>query len=142
MKRAAGDWIAAACAVLLIVALVELKWYGYAGAQEPIAPGPVPGGAVAGWHALTSLRWLAVAACAYTVLVLVARITLGDRFPAPAIALVTMLLGAVTTVMLLYRVVFSLPGAGAFADQKLGAMLGVICAAGIAYGGYESRHRA
>jgi hypothetical protein len=141
VRQAAGEAIAAACAALLIVCLEALKWYGYGGSSGAIAPGPAPAAAT-GWHVLTTLRWLAVAVCAYTLITLLARIALRDRYPAAGISLVTIAAGSVTTLLLLHRVVISLPGGGSFADQKLGALLGVIAAAGIAYGGFESRHRA
>jgi hypothetical protein len=140
VRRPAGEGIAAACAALLIVCLKALKWYGYAGSSEAIAPGRAGAAAVTGWRALTTLRWLAVAVCAFTLVALLARIALRDRYPAREISVLTIAAGGVTTLLLLYRVVVSLPGAGSFADQKLGALLGVIAAAGIVYGGLEGRH--
>jgi hypothetical protein len=41
-------------------------------------------------------------------------------------------------VLLIYRVLIVLPGPGTVIDQKLGAILGLVCALGIAWGGYES----
>jgi hypothetical protein len=51
-------------------------------------------------------------------------------------------LGSVTSVLLIYRVLIELPGSGDVVDQKLGAFLGLLCAMGIAFGGYESRREA
>ena len=47
-------------------------------------------------------------------------------------------LGVLTSVLLIYRVLIALPGDGRVLDQKLGAVLGLVCALGIAWGGYES----
>jgi hypothetical protein len=47
-------------------------------------------------------------------------------------------LGALTSGVLIYRVLIDLPSANQIVDQKLGAFLGVLCALGIAYGGLEA----
>jgi hypothetical protein len=47
-------------------------------------------------------------------------------------------LGSLTSVLLLYRVLVDLPQATKVIDQKLGAFLGLMCALGIALGGFES----
>jgi hypothetical protein len=49
-------------------------------------------------------------------------------------------LGSVTAGLLVYRVLISLPEASKVIDQKLGAFLGLVCALGIALGGFESVH--
>lgn len=53
-------------------------------------------------------------------------------------------LGALTSALLIYRVLIALPAATEVIDQKLGAILGLLCALGIALGGWESmrEHRA
>ena len=43
-----------------------------------------------------------------------------------------------TALLLIYRVLIALPAADRITDQKLGAVLGVVCALGIALGGRES----
>ena len=47
-------------------------------------------------------------------------------------------LGALTFLLLLYRVLIVLPQPTMVIDQKLGALLGLACAFGIALGGFES----
>ena len=53
-------------------------------------------------------------------------------------------LGSLTSLLLIYRVLIVLPSGAKVIDQKLGACLALICALGIALGGYESiaEHRA
>jgi hypothetical protein len=46
-------------------------------------------------------------------------------------------LGAVTAVALIIRVLIVLPSPDSVVDQKLGAYFGLLCAVGIALGGYE-----
>jgi hypothetical protein len=48
------------------------------------------------------------------------------------------LLGAVTAAFVTYRVLIVLPSPQMVVDQKLGAVLGVLCTLGIAVGGFES----
>jgi hypothetical protein len=47
-------------------------------------------------------------------------------------------LGGATAALVAYRVLISLPQPNAVVDQKLGAVLGVLAALGIAFGGFES----
>jgi hypothetical protein len=50
----------------------------------------------------------------------------------------TAALGGLSTVLLIYRVLINLPGPDEVVDQKLGAILGLLCAVGIALGGSRS----
>jgi hypothetical protein len=47
-------------------------------------------------------------------------------------------LAGVTAALVTYRVLIGLPSPNLVVDQKLGAVLGVLCALGIAVGGFES----
>jgi hypothetical protein len=47
-------------------------------------------------------------------------------------------LGALTAVLLIYRVFIGLPEPTEVLDQKLGAVLGVFASIGIAFGGFDS----
>ena len=51
-----------------------------------------------------------------------------------------MLLGCLTAALLAYRVLIDPPMPTEIVDQKLGAYPGLLCAIGIAVGGYESVH--
>jgi hypothetical protein len=53
-------------------------------------------------------------------------------------SLIVAALGALSSVALIYRVLIVLPDATRVIDQKLGAFLGLLCALGIAWGGYEA----
>jgi hypothetical protein len=119
-----GEMLAGASAVLLVIFLVGGKWYGSGGGN---------GGSVTGWHALTDLRWLLLV----TVLAAVGLVFVQAASRAPAIpvtmSLVVMLLGIVSAVALIYRVLISPP-----AHEEAGAYLGLLSALGIACGGYLS----
>ena len=119
-----GEMLAGASAVLLTIFLVGGKWYGTASANGPTRTG---------WQALTDLRWLmlvTIVAAAGLVFVQVTR-----RAPAVPVtmSLVVMLLGIVTVLALIYRVLISPPP-----HQEAGAYLGLLFAIGIMCGGYFS----
>jgi hypothetical protein len=52
--------------------------------------------------------------------------------------LVVTVMGAVTAALIFYRVLISLPMPSEVIDQKLGALVGLASAIGIAVGGFES----
>ena len=116
--------LAGASAVLLAIFMVGGKWYG-AGAGGA--------GSQTGWQALTDLRWLLLV----TIIAAVGLVFAQAACRAPAIpvtmSLVVMLLGIVSVVALIYRVLIS-----AAPHQETGAYLGLLCAIGIALGGYLS----
>jgi cytochrome bd-type quinol oxidase subunit 2 len=118
-----GEMLAGASAVLLAVFLVAGKWYGDGR----------PGGSLTGWQALTDLRWLMVVTIVAAAGLVFAQAT--RRAPAVPVtmSLVVMLLGIVTVVALIFRVLIS-PSP----HQEVAAYLGLLSAIGITLGGYLS----
>jgi hypothetical protein len=122
-----GEVLAGASAVLLAIFMVGGKWYG---------AGSGNGGSQTGWQALTDLRWLLLVTIVATVGLVFAQAT--RRAPAIPVtmSLAVMLLGIVSVVALIYRVLISAPP-----HEETGAYFGLLCALGIAIGGYFSlRH--
>ncbi|HWE08883.1 MAG TPA: hypothetical protein VG325_05990 [Solirubrobacteraceae bacterium] len=120
-----GELIAATFAVLLLVLLFILPWFGSSG------PGPRHV-QTDGWNGLPVLRWLIVVTG-------LAGLLLGffqETRRAPAlpvvISVIVSALALLTTVVLIVR----LPTSAA--SPQVGAYLGVICAAGMAVGGFFS----
>src|SRR5664279_5670430 len=96
-----GEVIAASAAVILLVDLLAVSWYSVSGDASVSATG---------WVALSVLRWL-------IVLTVVAALALAwfqatRRAPAlpSSLSVVTTVLGALTTLTLVWRVLISLPG--------------------------------
>jgi cytochrome bd-type quinol oxidase subunit 2 len=120
-----GELLAGASAVLLAILMFGVKWYG-AGSGNG-------GGSRTGWEALTDLRWLLLV----TIVAAVALVVVQASHRAPALpvtmSLVVMLLGIVTVLALVYRVLISPPP-----HQEVGAWLGLLSALGITVGGYLS----
>lgn len=116
-----GEALAGAGAVLLLVLLLAVDWYG-SGAH-----------ARTGWEALTTLRWLLSVTILAAFVLVSAQIT--RRAPAvPAtMSLIVTVLGLITVLALIYRVLIS-PAA----HEQAGAYLGLLSALAIAYGGYRS----
>jgi hypothetical protein len=119
-----GELLAGASAVLLAIFLAGGKWYG---------AGSGNGGSQTGWQALTDLRWLLL----ITIVAAVALVIFQATRRAPAIpvtmSLIVMLLGIVTVLALIYRVLIDPPP-----HQEAGAYLGLLSAIGIMVGGYLS----
>ncbi|HUA07076.1 MAG TPA: hypothetical protein VMB27_24430 [Solirubrobacteraceae bacterium] len=119
-----GEWLAGASAVLLAIFLVAGKWYGGAGRT---------GGSETGWQALTDLRWLLLVTIVAAVGLVFAQAT--RRAPALPVtmSLVVLLLGIITVVALVIRVLIDPPP-----HQEAGAYLALLSAIGVALGGYFS----
>jgi hypothetical protein len=133
-----GEWIAAGSAVLLLVLMVFVPWYGVSNASAPKSAALSRSTSYTGWSALTHLRWLMVVTIvAALALAFLQASRRAPAWPAAMSPIVT-LLGLITSLALLYRVVISVPGADDLLEQKAGSFLGLACALGILYGGYAS----
>ena len=132
-----GELISAMSAFVLLVLMFAFAWYGTAGVpgRSVQAAGS---GSETGWEGLHVIRWvvLATAVLALGTAVL-HRTQRGHGTRTDASTAIT-LLGALTSVLLGYRVLIALPSSSTVVDQKLGAVLGLLCALGIAFGGFET----
>jgi hypothetical protein len=117
-----GEWLVGGGAVVLVVSLFVLPWYGSRN----------------GWHGLETLRWLVL----LTVLVALALVWFQATRRAPAIpvsfsAIVTVV-GLLNLIALIYRVLINQPGSDDLASLEAGAYVGLVAAIAIVYGGYLS----
>jgi hypothetical protein len=133
-----GALITAGSALVLLIVMFATKWYGVDEIPGRVATRTQVTHAANAWHALTIVRWLMLA----TIIVAVGSVLLhgsqrshGSKTNTGALVAV---LGTITATVVIYRVLIDLPSAGSVVDQKLGAIIGVIAAVGIAFGGYES----
>jgi hypothetical protein len=133
-----GELIAAGSAVLLLVVMFLLKWYGVGGVVGAFAARAGISASVNGWHALTILRWLML----LTIIAALALAYLQASQPSPALpvsaSVIVTVLGALLTILLIYRVLINEPGPDNLVDPKPGAFIGLLSAVGITYGGYAS----
>lgn len=119
-----GELLAGASAVLLAIFMVGGKWYGANAGKS---------GSQTGWQALTDLRWLLLLTIIAAVALVVVQATRRPPAVPVTMSLVVMLLGIVTVLALIYRVLIDAPP-----HQEAGAYLGLLSAVGIAVGGYLS----
>jgi hypothetical protein len=133
-----GELLSAVSALLLLAAMFATEWYGVAGVPDPSYARPATSTAENGFNGLTDIRWvmlLTIVAAIGSVFLHASQREHGNKTDTRRIVTA---LGALTALLLIYRVLIDLPGNGTVLDQKLGAFLGLLCALGIAWGGYES----
>jgi hypothetical protein len=133
-----GEWIVGGGAVALTAAMFLTPWYGVKGPLGPTAASLGRSTSWDGWHGLTNLRWLVV----ITILVALALVWLQATRRAPALpvtfGVIVMVLGLVTTVALIYRVLIDVPGASSIVERKAGGFVGLVASIAIFSGAYLS----
>jgi hypothetical protein len=133
-----GEVIVGASAVVLLASMFALKWYGLSSVITPTAAklGVVTSGD--GWDSLTELRWLV----ALTVVCALGLVFLQASRRAPALpatmSTIVIVLGIITALALLYRVLINEPGPDDLVEQRAGAYVGLISAIALGYGAYQS----
>lgn len=136
---AGGELIAAGFALALSADMFLTTWYGQAGVTGPFASRSGASRPENAWYALSTLRWLMLATIAVAILAFLVRIPGNPRLVRLDLSPLVVVLGSVTSVLLVYRVLIVLPAPNSVVDQKFGAFIGLLAAIGVAYGGYESR---
>jgi hypothetical protein len=114
------------------------KWYGVAGVPDPSAARPAVSTAENGWNGLVDVRWVMLAAIVVvlgSVAVHASQRAHGTRTDTSRVVLA---FGALSSVLVFYRVLIALPEPSRVIDQKLGAVLGLGCCLGIALGGLQA----
>jgi uncharacterized membrane protein YhaH (DUF805 family) len=136
-RLSTGEKIAAASGVLLFV-FTFFEWF-----KVDLPPGVFADGGVNAWDALDVIPIVLLLAIIAAVAVAVVR--LADALFEPPISMnaVVAVLGGISVLLILYRIV-NPPGEGGVAGTGVdigpsyGIFLGLIAAAGIAYGGYRA----
>ncbi len=133
-----GALVSATSALALLVIMFAMEWYGVAGVPDPSAVRPAVSTAENGWHGLTVTRWVLLATIVASIGAVVLHASQRAHGNKTDTSLIVAALGALSAVLLIYRVLIVLPAPTRVIDQKLGAFLGLLCALGIAWGGYEA----
>jgi hypothetical protein len=133
-----GELTSSASAVLLLVFLFATEWYGVAGVPDPSAARPAISTAESGWTGLSMVRWVVLVTALVAIGSVVLHASQRRHGTKTDTSRLVAGLGALTSLLLIYRVLIELPSGAKVIDQKLGAVLGLVCALGIALGGYES----
>jgi hypothetical protein len=133
-----GALVSATSALALLVIMFATEWYGVAGVPDPSAVRPAVSTAENAWHGLTVTRWVLLATIVASIGAVVLHASQRQHGNKTDTSVVVAALGALSAALLIYRVLIVLPAANRVIDQKLGAFLGLLCALGIAWGGYEA----
>jgi hypothetical protein len=132
-----GELIAAGSALLLLVLMFATEWYSVAGIPGTSAHAQAVTTENA-WTALANVRWLMLLAIVASFGSVAVHVLNASASAVAITRLAVTALGSATALLLTYRVLIGLPAPSDVVDQKLGAVLGVVCAYGIAVGGFES----
>jgi hypothetical protein len=137
LDPAQAELIAGAGALLLLVSLLFLPWFGIDVSTGHFASGSTTHGSEGAWHTLTLLRWLMLVTVVVALLPLLIRpasrwLGLPRRTNSAMAAL-----GCLTALLVGGRVLVFLPDPSRVVDQQAGAILGVLGALLIAFGGLE-----
>jgi len=130
--------LSSASALALLIVMFALEWYGVAGVPDPSAARPAVSTAENAWNGLPIVRWAMLATILLTLGSLVLRASQRSHGTKTDTSRLVAAFGALTSVLLTYRVLIELPASDRVLDQKLGAFLGLLCAFGIALGGGQS----
>jgi hypothetical protein len=133
-----GELISAGCALALLILLLATAWYGVAGLPDPTHVRPAVSGTETGWEGLPVVRWVIVLTAIVAVGAVVLRISQREHGRQTDASRLVTALGLLCSALLIYRVLIVLPSSDKVLDQKLGALVGLGCALGIALGGHES----
>jgi hypothetical protein len=131
-----GELISAVSSLLLLPMMFVLEWYGVVGPAGRRRSGITT--AENAWSVLTYVRWLMLLTIVVALGSVVVHATQKSHGARTDTSLVVAPLGIVTAALLVYRVLIVLPDPSSVVDVKIGAVLGMACAIGIALGGYES----
>ena len=137
-KLGVGELVSAGCALALLILLFATAWYGVAGVPDPTYARPAVSGTESGWNGLSDVRWVIVLTAIVAVGSVALRISQREHGRQTDLSPVVTALGLLCAALLVYRVLIVLPSSDKVIDQKLGALLGLACAVGIALGGHES----
>jgi hypothetical protein len=133
-----GELTSSVSGVLLLVFLFATEWYGVAGVPDPSAARPAVSGAESGWTGLSVVRWVVLVTALVAIGSVVLHASQRRHGTKTDTSRLVAGLGSVTSLLLIYRVLIHLPSGEKVIDQKLGAVLALVCALGVALGGYES----
>jgi hypothetical protein len=140
-KLSTGEKISAVSAVLLFI-FMFFDWFGAKVSSVTGFSGTVPGGGDA-WDSLEVIPIFLMLAIVAAIGVAIVRLTEADLEPPVSWNAIVAALGGLAVLLILYRIVDP-PGGGSFGGVsvdttlKFGIFLGLLAAAGIAYGGYSA----
>jgi uncharacterized membrane protein YhaH (DUF805 family) len=141
-RLSTGEKVSAVSAVLLFI-FMFFDWFGAKVEGVPGFSGSIEAGGSA-WDALDVIPIFLMLAIVAAIAVAVIRLTDADVEPPVSMNAIVAVLGGLAVLLILYRIIDppgdgdALAGVGVDITLKLGIFLGLLAAAGIAYGGYSA----
>jgi uncharacterized membrane protein YhaH (DUF805 family) len=141
-RLSTGEKVSAASAVLLFI-FMFFDWFGAKVEGVPGFSGSIEAGGSA-WDALDVIPIFLMLAIVAAIGVAVIRLTDADVEPPVSMNAIVAVLGGLAVLLILYRIIDppgggdAIAGVGVDITLKLGIFLGLLAAAGIAYGGYTA----
>lgn len=140
-KLNTGEKVSAASAILLFI-FMFFDWFGVEVSGVGGFSGTFAGGGSA-WDALDVIPIFLMLAIVAAIGVAVVRLTDADLEPPISLNAIVAALGGLAFLLILYRIIDppgigSYPGVSIDTTLKFGIFLGLLAAAGIAYGGYSA----
>lgn len=142
-KLSTGEKVSATSAILLFI-FMFFDWFGVKVSGVPGFSGDISGsGGGSAWDALDVIPIFLMLAIVVALGVAVVRLTDADLEPPVSLNTVVAAVGGLAVLLILFRIVFppdfgSFGGVSVDATLKFGIFLGLIAAAGIAYGGWSA----
>jgi len=119
-----------------------LDWFGAKVAGVPGFSGSIEGGGYSAWEALDVIPLFLMLAIVLALGVALVRLTDADLELSISLNAFVAAAGALAFLLILYRILFppdfGIPGGAVDTPLKLGVFLGLLFAAGIAYGGWSA----
>jgi hypothetical protein len=133
-----GEIVAGLGAMVLLVAMFALPWYGSKGELAPLAARLGVSTSRDAWNSLSLTRWLML----LTIVAALALVYLQGTRPAPALpatfSLFVTLLGGLTTLVLIFRVLIDVPGPNDVVTRDVGGFVGLVASIAITWAGSRS----
>ena len=120
--------VAGVAAVVLLLSMFLLPWYGYKGDLAPLAARLGVSTSGDAWHSLSTTRWLLL----LTIVAALALVYLQGTRRAPALP------AAFSVLVLIYRVLINVPGPNDVVSRDVGAYIGLLASIVISGAGYRS----
>jgi len=142
-KLSTGEKISAGAAILLFAGMF-LDWFGVKVSEAPGFSGGIEGvgGGLSAWDALDVIPIFLMLAIVLAVGVALIRLLDADLELSISLNAFVAAAGGLAVLLILYRIVvrpdFGIPGVAVDTTLKLGIFLGLVAAAGIAYGGWSA----
>jgi hypothetical protein len=140
-KLSTGEKIAGVSAVLLFIVMF-FDWFGVEVSGSNGFSGTVPGAGGSAWDALEFIPIILVITIVVALINVFLRLSDSEYEPPISMNVAVAVLGGLSTLLVLFRIIDP-PGFGTFGGVtvdgtlEFGIFLGLVTAAGIAYGGYR-----